>query len=252
MLLLSFWEDQSVISKLAASHLHHCLVHVCIFWLFFFQFLIVCQTAFQVRVIWYAWTTFFTFGIYNLEPCKSEHKHSPTTHKLPTTYQLITSTSKNFRSYELFEFSPSEAKSLSATFLRLHILHSWGALHFSFNGLSAPHQSGTVVEFMDSLLPALIYIFDSLMIQPDFIVFHWVFLREKKFRYGLCSSNETALQFMHSVAATSLDNTGPDDPWCKKVAEEWQSLKKIRPAPHGSVERALNCKGFVGLRFDSI
>ena len=169
-----------------------------------------------------------------------------------TTYQLITSTSKNFRSHELFELSPSEAKSLSATFLQVQILHSWGALHFGFNGLGAPDQSGTVVEFMDSLLPALIYIFDSLMIQPDFTVFHWVVLREKKFRYCLCSSNETALQVMHSVAATSLDNTGPDDPWCKKVAEEWQSLKKIRPAPHGSVERALNCKGFVGLRFDSI
>ena len=74
------------------------------------------------------------------------------------------------------------------------------------------------MEFMDSLLPALIYIFDSLMIQPDFTVFHGVFLREKKFRYCLCSSNETALQVMrdcwillqHSVAATSLDNTGPD------------------------------------------
>lgn len=180
MLLLSFWEDQSVISKLAASHLHHGLVHVCIFWLFFFQFLIVCQTAFQVRVIWYAWTTFFTFGIYNLEPCKSEHKHSPTTHKLSTTYQLITSTSKNFRSYELFEFSPSEAKSLSATFLRLHILHSWGALHFGFNGLGARHQSGPAVEFMDSLLPALIYIFDSLMIQPDFTIKKDIFERKKK------------------------------------------------------------------------
>lgn len=182
MLLPSFWEDQSVISKLAASHLHHGLVHVCIFWLFFSNFCKFAKQLFKLyRVIWYAWTTFFTFGIYNLEPYKSEHKHSPTTHKLPTTYQLITSTSKNFRSYELFEFSPSEAKSLSATFLRLHILHSWGALHFSFNGLSAPHQSGTVVEFMDSLLPALIYIFDSLMIQPDFTVKNGIFWEKKSF-----------------------------------------------------------------------
>ena len=178
----------------------------------FFQFLIVCQTAFQVRVIWYAWTTFFTFGIYNLEPCKSEHKHSPTTHKLSTTYQ--------------------QARTLEATsYLNCHqvrqsrwVLHFCGCTFYIPEELSisasmaSVHHIRTVVEFMDSLLPALIYIFDSLMIQPDFTVFHWVFLREKKFRYCLCSSNEPALQVMrdcwillqHSVAATSLDNTRPD------------------------------------------
>ena len=135
--------------------LYICMVRtfiLCVFWLFFSNFWLFAKQLFNSESsVYIRMDLFFTFGIYNLEPCKSKHKHSPQNHndaQLTNCLQRINLSLQQARTLEATRYfdiklSPSEAKSLSAGICGSTLLspHSWGALHWCSASMALVHPS---------------------------------------------------------------------------------------------------------------